>query len=366
MKVTLNDAGNGDCILLQSKMDNILIDGGTAASFDYWKDSINKLENINCLIITHIDNDHVNGVIKLLSCEARPNIEQIIFNGVEQIFECDLVNIKLGDDRKLKAIAEKYEPVTNEEFDIGIAEGNSLSFAIRKNNIASNSAAITKDSDLIIVGEFSLQVISPSIDSLEKLKIIWQNVIDDEGIKMKVLNSSHAKAFESYISQLKTNLATQISSNVSIDIESLSKQPYEKDDSVTNESSLAFLIKDKSSSLLMLGDCHVESVISWLDSKNIENLAVDAVKVSHHGSKHNINRALLERIHCDTYLISTNGKKYGHPDIECLSVIANYSSKKPVRIIINNSIEHIDEEYKKKFFDFNETQIIQGMKEVNL
>lgn len=366
MRVTLNDAGNGDCILLQSEMDNILIDGGTSSSFDLWKDNVNKLESINCLIITHIDNDHVNGVIKLLSCKKKPNIEKVIFNGVEQIFGCSLVNVNSDDDIKLKAISDRYEPVANEDFFIGISEGTSLSFAIRENNINSNKNAITKDSDLITVGEFSLQVISPSISSLEKLKKLWQSVIDDEGIRMKVLNSTYAKAFESYIGELKNNITSTISENVSIDIESLSKLPYEKDNSIANESSLAFLIKDKNSSLLMLGDCHVESVIAWLDSENIEKLAVDAVKVSHHGSKHNINRFLLERLYCDTYLISTNGKKFNHPDIECLSIIAKYSEKKPVKIIINNSIEHIDEQYQKMFFDFNKTQIIQGVKEVNL
>ena len=66
MKIRMFNAGNGDCILIQSPTTNILIDGGTAGSFSNWNDHVKQLGRIDALFITHIDSDHTNGIIKLL------------------------------------------------------------------------------------------------------------------------------------------------------------------------------------------------------------------------------------------------------------------------------------------------------------
>ena len=66
MKITMFDAGNGDCILIQSSTTNILVDGGTADSFNNWYDEIKDIGTIDALFITHIDSDHTNGIIILL------------------------------------------------------------------------------------------------------------------------------------------------------------------------------------------------------------------------------------------------------------------------------------------------------------
>ena len=36
---------------------------------------------------------------------------------------------------------------------------------------------------------------------------------------------------------------------------------------------------------MMLGDTNCETVIDWLNNKAISCLSVDAIKISHHGSK---------------------------------------------------------------------------------
>ena len=50
---------------------------------------------------------------------------------------------------------------------------------------------------------------------------------------------------------------------------------------------------------------------------------LDLVKVSHHGSRHNTSPDLAKRISAKTYVLSTDGSKHGHPNIEALLWIAD-------------------------------------------
>ena len=45
--------------------------------------------------------------------------------------------------------------------------------------------------------------------------------------------------------------------------------------------------------------------------------------MSHHGSRGNITAALLDLFDCDTFLVSTNGDKFNHPDRETIDLIAS-------------------------------------------
>jgi len=51
---------------------------------------------------------------------------------------------------------------------------------------------------------------------------------------------------------------------------------------------------------------------------------LNAFKVSHHGSTHNVNHDLLKSIRCRNYLISTNGKKFKHPSTEAIARIIKF------------------------------------------
>jgi len=367
LKITLNYAGNGDCILIESSDSCILVDGGTAASYDTWKNRINKLEKINCIVVTHIDSDHVNGIIKLLESNKKPKVEYVLFNGAEQILGGEFTDTRTQDDRKLSALSERLMPLSEDESGIGVSEGTSLSYSLKKNEIKSNPSALnSNDSEKINFDGLTLSTICPSKETLNKLKAEWLETLNDEGIQRKVINNNYALAFETYINSLQESYSENIAADKFTDIGSLADFNYKKDSSLANESSLAFLIEDKDNSILMLGDCHAEDVLAWLDKNNISKLEVSAVKISHHGSKNNINKELVERLNCDTYLISTNGKIFNHPDLETLAVIAKYSTKKNNRIIINNLIEHISEKHIKMFYDFNRTELILNQKEINL
>jgi hypothetical protein len=291
----------------------------------------------------------------------------VLFNGAEQILGGEYSNIKTPVDRKLNALSERLLPLCEDVTVVGVSEGTSLSYYLKKNKIKSNHNALTScNSEQIRFENITFKTICPSKETLNKLKAEWHEILNDEGIKRKIINNSHALAFETYINSLKESYCENIAADTFTDINLIADFDYEKDSSLANESSLAFLVEDENSSILMLGDCHAEDVIAWLNKNKISKLEVDAVKVSHHGSKKNINKELVKRLNCNTYLISTNGKIFNHPDMETLAVIAKYSSKNKTRIVINNLIEHISEKQIKAFYDFNGTEVIMNQKEINL
>lgn len=87
MEIRMTKAGIGDCILVRcgncEKKVNILIDSGQGATgFDsvlnriYWNE-----EQINLLVFTHDDNDHVKGACNLVEriyCKESGNINKDI------------------------------------------------------------------------------------------------------------------------------------------------------------------------------------------------------------------------------------------------------------------------------------------------
>jgi hypothetical protein len=54
----------------------------------------------------------------------------------------------------------------------------------------------------------------------------------------------------------------------------------------------------------------------------VERLAIDAIKLPHHGSVKNVSADFLTGVDCQRFLVSTNGDYFRHPDPETLGLLA--------------------------------------------
>lgn len=372
MKITMFDGGNGDCILIQSSNTNILIDGGTADSFENWYSEIKDLGIIHALFITHIDNDHTNGIIKLLEKNKLENtpiqINNIYFNGIEQLFKDEYGSLieSVARESKIDSIKACFEEISGKK-QIGFSEGTSLSY-ILKDIETVNCEPIHRDCEhnSFMIGDFNIEIISPKLSSLTKLKDAWKQILSERSVTKKILSKKHADAFETYTNYLNSQLIStfNISKKIYSTIDEYALSEYERDSSLANETSLSFLIKNEGKTFLMLGDAHIETIIDWM---NNNTLSVNALKVSHHGSKFNIKKEFLELLDCNQYLISTNGKSHNHPDLEALARIAKFSQKEKTKIFINNEIENITKEIVDMFKTYEKsTEIIMNKKVISL
>lgn len=356
LKIRMHKAGNGDCISITTESAFILIDGGTAQSFEGWKEQIiDKTRTIDALIITHIDNDHVNGIIKLLQHEKCPEIQSVLFNGAGQLIgKLDEDSaISYSTDRKLQALACELT-VPEENIRIGYSEGTSLSYILNAKNLKCNElvageALYRERLHCFNVGQIKFTTIGPEKSSLDALMENWKDQLNSKLIKPKIINKTYYDTFELYTSTLSPPpINYPISNATSRTIEFLANEPFEEDTSQTNKTSFCFLIEYRDKRVLCLGDCYPSTVISWLDANNIQRLKIDAVKISHHGSKNSTSLELLNRLDCPIYMISTNGKSHGHPNLETLARIAETNKSKSTRIIINYQLENIPQWFTKE------------------
>jgi hypothetical protein len=61
--------------------------------------------------------------------------------------------------------------------------------------------------------------------------------------------------------------------------------------------------------------------------KSAKKLRIDVLKLSHHGSEHNVSNELLELLDCSRYMISTNGAYFKHPSAKAIARLIKTNGK---------------------------------------
>lgn len=297
-------ASYGDSILIEygdSTSKYILIDGGP---FDNFEDLVAglkrvapKLKALELLVLTHIDIDHLDGIVTLLNRQKLPfKIKEVWFNGYDQIE-------KLGDV-------------------LGALQGEYISTLIKNKRLVHNksfkgNAIYIEDYNklpVIKIGTtgMSLTLLSPGKIALEKLHATWKSQIEkygDDPNFAKMLGND--KRYVSDDDILGTT------------IEYLQNVKVSGDNSVPNGSTIAFLATYKNKTCLFAGDATSDYLLKAIDPLLIKNgkrrLKIDAWKIGHHGSKRSTLEKLMSKIECKKILVSSNGKKFKHPDQETVA-----------------------------------------------
>ena len=113
------------------------------------------------------------------------------------------------------------------------------------------------------------------------------------------------------------------------------------DQAVTNGSSIAFEAEFDGKRCLFLADAHMPAVEAAIGRLLVERgetrLRLDAIKLSHHGSAKNLTRTFLAKVDCHTFLVSTDGSIFGHPDAEAIDAVVQ--SARPARLVFNYQSE---------------------------
>ena len=295
------EAGCGDSILVStSEGTNILIDGGLVSTYrKSIQRKLSRLKSLNKVIVTHIDNDHICGIIALINDNVRrKKIEELWFNS------CDVIKVSeankevgTGQSLFLEKLLLKYK--INYRSDIYLSDNNQYSVA----------------QDII------LTLLSPKKEDLEELKTKLEN---DES---KYCNGRKTRQIAN----------KKCSDNRGIDeIGSIST----KDNSINNKTSIAFILDYKNESrFLFLADAHINIINDSLEKLGFSKdnrLKVDFVKLSHHGSQNNINNEFLNLVETNKFVTLTDCSKFGHPDKETYSLILKHPLRsKNIEFIFN-------------------------------
>ncbi|WP_312285365.1 ComEC/Rec2 family competence protein [Chryseobacterium gleum] len=325
-------AFHGDCILIKTfDIDNnefiILVDGGTAQTFRYFlKAELKDITHIDLMILTHIDSDHIAGLINLFKSSIIDDItiDEIWMNHPElvEVDNNELISTKQGDNLKNLILAKKEDVKLHE---------------------------ISTFEKSIVRAGLEFVILSPTPEIKNELYRQWQasNLAEKENNNVNI--SSQQSAYTE-------------------SLENLSKIPYSPDksinDDIFNSSSIAFLLKCYDISILLLADSRPEIISESLRLNGFSEcspLKVEYVKVSHHGSLNNTSQEQLSLIKSNNFMISTNGgtASHKHPSRETIARIVFNSQRtdESLNIYFNYDIENL----KEKIGDFiNENDFNSG------
>lgn len=355
---------NGDSIFLKINDYTMLIDGGYVNTFrNYIKPELIKMNSqsisLNHLIVTHIDKDHISGIIKLIKeNNGSPfiKIDNIWHNSFKHIkqFNPDIKFIGKSV-QKLQVDYNLQEEQTETTKDISAVQGSTLASVLLESNYNWNTEfdgkAVSVDNETIVnlTDEIILKLLSPSTVKLSALNLDWKKELYKKGFSTtEDLGEFSEIAFESLVSTQKEQklLKTKDVSGTSLNIDKLTKSAFFEDNSSANGSSIAFIIEYKKKKLLFLADSHPSIIIDSLRLHYKEEdfpLYFDVIKVSHHGSQNNTNLELLKMITSKQYIFSTNGKTHNHPDKETIGRIISQKTSYTKKILFTYPLESIEE-----------------------
>jgi len=344
MDIKFLKANNGDCILIsfldsQQIKRNILIDGGmpqtyyNSATNEYGelysiiekiKKSKDGSEKLDLLILTHIDEDHIGGILTWLSMDVDASnlIGKVWFNSG-------------------LTIAKYFEIKENEDLKISLNQVNVTETSVRQGKIFEQFIEQHGIWDKEIIKE----------DVTFNFEGVTLEVLSPNEVLLNKLLKEHKKPIHKYFTETRSN---DWAKNIAefIDEEKKVNFKQSKDYSVTNGSSISFLLTFQKKSFLFLGDSHPEVILNYLNKKGFnkeeKKLEVEFVKISHHGSCKNTTKELLEVIDTSNYIISTSSEFHSHPDKRTLARIIDVN---PKATIYFNYDEVRKEIFSKKDFE---------------
>ncbi len=320
-RIEMLPAFHGDCIWVEygeaTKPHRILIDGGPVPTYDVLRSRIDSLSkdqrHFELIVLTHVDADHIESAVKMLNVKKLDfEVGDIWFNAWKHLSTAHGDELGPVQGEYVSALISRHGLPWNETFNNGpvvVPDGQDI-------------PAIT------LPGGMKLTLLSPDRNKLAKLAPEWTKTVHAAGLEPGVAR----EVLEDLSKKKKYRPRDELGAG-HFDISALAQAPFEPDRTAPNGSSIAFLAEHQGKSCLFLGDAHssvvVDSIGRLLAKRGEEKLAVDAVKLPHHGSQNNVSRELIELLACPRYLISTNGNIFEHPDAEAIARIIKYGGRLP-------------------------------------
>lgn len=310
LRIEMLPAGHGDCLWIEygdpTAPRRVLIDGGATGTYkralrDRLRGLPEKERRFELLVVTHIDADHITGVLELLGDSAtRFQAEDIWFNGYRH----------LPDE----------SPET-----LGPVQGETLTDLLVKRpwNRQFKEAAVVVQADgdlprLELEGGLVLTLLSPTPGTLADLKPEWEQEVRKAGLDPNQPRPGEMESPEGF-----ELLGAP-------DVEALASEPFSEDTAAANGSSIAMLAEYEGRRALLTGDAHpgvLTAAIKRLAGGG--KLALDACKLPHHGSKANVSRQFLQALDCRQWLFSTSGAHFKHPDRQAVARVIKWGGAQP-------------------------------------
>ncbi len=353
-------ARKGDCLILHYGSGGnpglALIDGGPAQVYKpHLKPRLAQIRKargmseekslpVDLLMVSHIDDDHVNGILELTSelviakDSKRPlplkvgsfwhnTFDDIIGNKPDELLAAVTASYgaaSLGPEPDAEGLSPDVAKVL-----ASVGQGFRLRDDARRLKLRINPQFKGK----LVMAEKGGRAIKMG----KGLTLTVAGPMQDELVE---LQESH----DAFLEQHKDDRATK---------KALASFT---DTSVANLSSLVVLAEGGNKRMLLTGDARGDKILEGLELAGLLErdgaMHVDILKVPHHGSSHNIDPIFFQRITADHYVFSGNGD-YGNPERETLEMLMDSAGNRDFMIHLTYPMVEIDAGREK---DWNKEQ----------
>lgn len=336
-------ARKGDALLLRwGKADDVniaMIDGGPSG---VWEETIHprltqlagadpagnpRPVELALVVVTHVDDDHVHGVIDLAEAIRRAQqqvkpvpavIEEVWHNAFSDTLRASEFSEEPALVAALSEVSSAPGSLTAARGGLGasagepaadvasIRQGSQLEQVLGAINVPRNTSfgdrqGLVRSGQVVDVKGLRVSVLAPSSESLTNLKNLWKQKSSPSETAVAAL----AAAFD--------------------------------DPSVPNLSSIVLLVEFGGREMLLTGDARGDHILDAVKQCSGENrhVEVDLFKIPHHGSAHTNGPELFEFIRADHYVISANGE-HGNPHPEVLQALLDTQKGRPISLYLTN------------------------------
>jgi len=353
-RIEMLPAAHGDCLWIEygngQQVQRILIDGGPAHTYPALRERILHLpageRRFDLLVITHIDADHIEGIVRLLQDaeSLKCRFDRIWFNGRDQLNRVpDPAGQPLGalQGEMLGMLIADYEELGGKKvLNVGLPD-----------RLAAIDRKAGKLPTVDMPGDCRLTLLSPDYACLLKLKDSWAEELckarvasgDLLALRGKLEESRNLRPLGDELGATDApmeerfelpdpsdrDLAAGIADALGgSDGEPGENAPFGGDTSKANGSSIAVLLDypsdDPQIRLLLSGDAWssvLEASVDCLLPRPGAQLTLTGFKLPHHGSVANVSESLLGKLRCQHFLVSTSGAVFRHPHARAIELL---------------------------------------------
>jgi hypothetical protein len=360
-------ARKGDCLLLHFASENelglVMIDGGPKSVYQpHLKPRLQEIKAarglteqesllVDLLMVSHVDDDHIQGILDLTREEitARQahqpqmlNVQSFWHNSFDEIIDHDPEELTASVKKQFGASA--------------IAGGGELPDMERFEVEAESSE--------------HPEVVSSSLKILASIEQGFRLRQDAEGLGFRhnpevggklIMAHENGQAFDiapglkfTVVGPMQPELEALHQKHIEwlADLKKKGKSPPAAlaayiDKSVPNLSSLVVLAEFGGKRMLLTGDARGDKILEGLQLVGLlgpgkkSTMAIDLLKVPHHGSSNNLDDDFFERIITQHYVFSGNGE-HGNPEREAMEMLLQARGNADYAIHLTYPIKEID------------------------
>lgn len=294
----------------------ILVDGGTSgtwsAALEAKLDALGPADRVELLVVTHVDSDHIGGVLPLFRSPHATRFRRIWFNAWRHLEPQPVDLLGPAQGEKLTTLIDASGVTWNRGFagpDHAAKRPTTGTLPTRK-----------------LPGGMCLTVIAPGREQLDLLKPVWKKAVGDAGLVKGVGPSppSDPPAGAAALDLLGDPVT-----------EWADYDPSDVDTTAANGSSIAIFVEFEEAGVtrtaLLTGDAHgpvlVDGIRRLAQQRGEERLRVDVVKAPHHGSVRNVTKDLVKALDGRTWLFSSNGVQHEHPHREAVARVVTGATR---------------------------------------